>query len=312
MIMIFALVALAPAANAWGCKGHEVVALIAEQHLTPHAKAIALHILAAAPVDPNLTRYCPAAGDPLADASTWADDERRVRPETAPWHFIDIPRGALKTDFAKYCPPANGCVISALSDQLRILRDSSATTEARAEALRFVIHFAGDIHQPLHASTNNDLGGNCVPVTFFGQAPEESPPGSGSFHPNLHSIWDVDIIEHFSAGESSLGLANALNRKFAARIRAWQQQPAVFSAWAWESHELAEKIAYGELPRRIPIPEPRALNSCSDLSASEREQLSQLDEKLADSYENAAAPVVQEQLAKAGARLAALLNSVWL
>jgi len=311
LLIILSPCAAAPSAHAWGCKGHQAIALIAESHLTPHAREAALSILAAAPIDPNLPRYCGPNNDPFADASTWADDVRKLRPDTAPWHFIDIPRGARKSDIAKYCPSPQGCVTSALADEMRVLRDPHASPQASADALRFLIHFVGDIHQPLHASTNNDLGGNCVPVTFFGRAPVESTPGSGAFNPNLHSIWDVDIIEHFSPGESSQDFANQITRGFSLWMPEWEAQTANFSAWAWESHEMAEQIAYGQLPHRIPIAMPRLLNSCSDLTDSERARLLQLNENVADDYESVAAPIAEQQIAKAGARLAALLNSLW-
>jgi S1/P1 Nuclease len=304
--LCIAVLWLAPSADAWGCKGHEVIALVAEQHLNPHAKAITFGILGDWPANGNLPRYCRATGDPLADASTWADDERQVRPETAAWHYIDLPRGASESDLARYCPAPEGCILSALTEQLRILRDRSAGPAARADALRFLIHFVGDIHQPLHAITNNDLGGNCVPVTFFGQRPEESPARRGSFHPNLHSIWDTDILERMSPGQSPSDVAKDLETKFRSGISRWQAQPPSFAAWAWESHELAERVAYGQLPHPIPIEAPRRVTTCAEVAG----RMLRLDENLADPYQNAAAPVVDEQLAKAGARLAALLNSL--
>jgi S1/P1 Nuclease len=307
------LLAISPSAHAWGCKGHQVIALIAESRMTPHAREAALRILNATPVDPNLPRYCDASGlDRFADGSTWADDIRKVRPETGPWHFIDIPRGAPKSDLAKYCPLQTGCVTAALVDQLRTLRGSSATPRARADALRFIIHFVGDVHQPLHATTNNDLGGNCVLVTFFGKAPQESAPGSGSFHPNLHSIWDTNIVERLSPDKSPSDLAKDLEKKFRSRIPAWQSQPADFAAWAWESHELAEKVAYGGLPHPLPIETPRPMTACpDDKDPAAYAKMLQIDENLSAPYQDAAAPVVEEQLAKAGARLADLLNSLW-
>jgi S1/P1 Nuclease len=80
---------------AWGCTGHQIVALIAEHHLNPHARAMVMQILAASPISPDLRRYCGDSGlGAFVDASTWADDERGVRRDTADWHFIDIPRGA--------------------------------------------------------------------------------------------------------------------------------------------------------------------------------------------------------------------------
>ncbi len=115
-------------------------------------------ILAAGPISPDLRRFCGDSGlDAFADSSTWADDERTIRPETAGWHFIDIPRGAAKGDIAQYCPSATGCVTNAIVEQLAVLRSPAASAQVRADALRYVIHFIGDLHQPLHATTNNDL-----------------------------------------------------------------------------------------------------------------------------------------------------------
>src|ERR1700746_4063160 len=84
----------APAALAWGCKGHQTVAYLAEKHLTPEAKEMFQSLLTENPIDPQLKRYCGnALTDVFADAATWADDERTKAPKTAPWHFIDIPLG---------------------------------------------------------------------------------------------------------------------------------------------------------------------------------------------------------------------------
>jgi hypothetical protein len=305
LLVAAAILITVPTAWGWGCKGHQVVASIAENHLTPRTRAMVSDILAADPISPTLSRYCKQTGlDAFADSSTWADDEREVRPDTAPWHFIDIPRSARESDVAKYCPPATGCVTSVLAAQLRVLRDPKASAQARGDALRFVIHFVGDIHQPLHASTNNDLGGNCVPVSFFGRSPAPSRPGSATFDPNLHEVWDVEIIERFSPGESPAQVAKELDQKFRTRESSWQS-PTDFVAWAWESHQLADSTAYGKLPRSIPIETPRPVTSCaaSDNAA--------VDEHLDAAYQSASAPAVQEQLVKAGIRLSALLNSIW-
>jgi hypothetical protein len=299
-----------------------MVASIAEKHLNARAAKMSRQILAASPIDAALARYCKQGGlDAFVDSSTWADDYRSIKPDTGPWHFIDIPRGTPKGDIARYCPPSIGCVISELAAQVRVLRDSKASAEARADALRYVIHFVGDIHQPLHATTNDDMGGNCVPVTFFNRAPMETNVERESYSPNLHAVWDVGIIEHFAPPEDAqaptpeqvadeLAEAEKLDRDFRARFPSWQPGPIDFAVWAWESHELADKVAYGKLPRAIPIESPRPVASCADDDHISTRML-KLDERLGDDYERATAPVVQEQLAKAGLRLAALLNSIW-
>lgn len=311
--------ACAPAARAWGCEGHQIIAYIAEAHLTPHARAAALKILKAGPVDPSLRRYCrPRPTDPFADASTWADDFRSRHPETGPWHFIDIPRGARRGSLARYCPPATGCVISALEAQVRILQNRRASATARADALRFVIHLVGDIHQPLHDATNNDLGGNCVPVEFFGQPPSETNLQSETFSPNLHAVWDYGIIDHLAPLALMLpgGLnitapsmrADALDKRYRSQIDVWESQPVNFTAWAWESHALANSVAYGELPHKISAEAPAPVSSCAD-DHHVAERMLAYHEVLGAQYESAAAPVVQMQLAKAGARLAHVLNA---
>lgn len=272
---------------------------------------MAQEILAQGPINLGLSRYCHDPGlDSFADSSTWADDERSIRPDTAAWHFIDIPLTARREDLAQYCSPLTGCLTSALAAELAVLKNPRESVQARADALRFVIHLVGDIHQPLHAVTNNDRGGNCVPVAFFGHMPQETNAKYDDYSPNLHQVWDVNIIDKFSRGASPQSMARELDDKFRAQIPVWQSQRADFSAWAWESHQLAVYVAYGRLPRRIGAEWPRQVASCADDDRVGLRML-QLHEDLGDDYQSAAAPVVEQQLAKAGVRLAALLNSLW-
>jgi hypothetical protein len=311
LLAFVAACGLAPSAWGWGCKGHQVVALIAEAHLTTHARAMATEILDAGPISADLRRYCGQSGlDAFADSSTWADDERTLRPETAGWHFLDIPRGAPKGDIAQYCPPTDGCVTRAIADQLALLRKSDASAQQRADALRFLIHFIGDLHQPLHATTNDDRGGNCVPITFFGNAPVQPNPAIEDYRPNLHGIWDTDLLEHFANGQTAQQIAHELEVKFQKQIPAFESKSADVAAWAWESHQIGEDVTYGDLPVKIVIEAPVPVTACSDDNHISTRMLN-LHEEVDDSYENAAAAVIQEQLVKAGIRLAILLNNLW-
>lgn len=313
--MAFALLVAAsgllatPSARAWGCKGHQVVALIAENYLHPHAREAALRILAASPISPELRRYCGDSGlDPFADSSTWADDQRSVDRGTAGWHFIDIPLGVSRGDISKYCTSA--CVSSAIAAQLAVLRNPNASAQDRADALRYVIHLIGDLHQPLHTTTNNDLGGNCLPVAFAGHDPEETSAESGSYRPNLHAVWDTGLIEQFSAGETPQQLASQLRSKFQAEIPAWESAPIDVEGWVWQSHQISQQITYGRLPVTVPAEEPEEVKSCSsDNHVSDR--LLKLHEQLGSRYDTAADAAIQEQLAKAGVRLAEVLNALW-
>jgi len=304
--------ALAPlgSALAWGCEGHQIVALVAERHLSAHALQVARRVLEQGPIDPNLKRFCkPGALDALADAATWADDYRSVARDTAGWHFLDIPRGATDANLGQYCP-ASGCVTSAITAQLAVLRAPGATPEAQGNALRFVIHFLGDLHQPLHTTTNDDRGGNCVPVQYFGQVPHVRSATTGEYSPNLHAVWDTNIIARMTRGTAVGDVAAALDQQFRSQAPAWQQAGIDLQAWAWESHERAEDIAYGKLIRKVAIEAPRPVADCNGDGGIAARML-RLHEVLGPEYEAAAEPVIREQLAKAGVRLAMVLNDLW-
>lgn len=309
-LFLLTAMGLVPSAWGWGCKGHQVVALIAEKNLSPHARAMVMQILAASSISVDLRRYCSDSGvDPFVDSSTWADDERSVERDTGGWHYIDIPLGISNGDLRKYCP-STGCVTSAIAAQLAMLRKPEASPQEKADALRYVIHFVGDLHQPLHTTTNNDLGGNCVPVEFEGRAPTETNAESGTYRPNLHGVWDTDIIEEFSRGETPQQLADALENKFKAQMTAWRSEPVDIDAWVWQSHRIAQAIVYGDLPTKVPVEPPEEVKSCSADNHVSKRMLS-LHEPLGSSYETTAEAAIQEQLTKAGIRLAELLNSLW-
>jgi hypothetical protein len=301
----------APSAWGWGCQGHQIVAFIAEKHLNSNARAMVLQILAAGPIGPDLRRYCGDSGlDAFVDSSTWADDERAVRPDTAGWHFLDIPRGQPAGDIAPYCPAPASCITGAIDDQLAVLRNTGAGVQARADALRYIIHFFGDLHQPLHATTNDDRGGNCVPVTFFGLAPQETNVVNESYAPNLHGIWDTNIIEHFANGRTPEQVAEALDVQFSAQLSAWESEPTNVVAWAWQSHQLAEEAVYGALPSKIAVEKPVTVHTCADDAHISTRMLS-LHEELGANYQTVSERIVQQQLTKAGIRLAAALNALW-
>ena len=294
-----------PAAQAWGCKGHQTVALLAEKHLTPAAKQMFVALLQNNPIDPKLKRFCGGeAADDFADAATWADDVRTLRPETAPWHFLDIPRGAPHGPLAPFCGAA-GCVAQAIEQQLAILKDKTAASAQRAEALRFLIHFVGDLHQPLHTTTNGDRGGNCVPVKYFHRTPHLH---GTSYEPNLHHLWDTEILERNAAGADPAEIADSLEAGFASEFPGWQQAGIHLEDWAWEGHEHAEETVYGALAKKIAVEPNVAVNTCSDNNNIGARMLHK-HIAAGQTYQDEAASVVEERLAQAGIRLAMILNA---
>jgi hypothetical protein len=300
---ILAMFAAAPAAQAWGCKGHQTVALIAEKYLTPEAKQMVMTLLSSNPIDAQLKRYCGSAvSDPMADSSTWADD---VRPErkNGPWHYIDIPRGAPHGPLKPYCGN-EGCVTEAIMEQAAILKDKNAAGAKRAEAVRYVIHFVGDLHQPLHATTNADEGGNCVPVTYFRTRAEEQGHG---FSPNLHSLWDTAIPERDMEASDPAGYAARLEESFGSEIGGWQSAGIHVDDWAWESHDIAETAVFEALTPKVGIEPKVPVHSCTD-DNNIGERMLQLHIAVGEAYQEQAAPVVEKRLAQAGVRLALVLN----
>jgi len=296
--------AFAPRAEAWGCRGHETVATLAEKHLTPQAKEALLALLTANPIDPQLKRYCGQRGlDPFVDASTWADDERGRDSVTAPWHFIDIPLGVTQGPAQRFCG-ASGCVTQAIADQLAILKDKNAPSAKRSAALRFIIHFVGDLHQPLHGSTNSDRGGNCVPVKYFTRNPHAR---NNSYIPNLHHVWDTEIPESQMQGADPAEFADTLDAAFEGSFTAWQQGGMQLDAWAWESHDHAVETAYGAFGKVIAVEPEVPVNTCADDNNIGQRMLHK-HLVIGVIYRDQAASVVEERLAQAGIRLAMILN----
>jgi hypothetical protein len=300
---------LSSSAFGWGCEGHQMIALIARAHLTPATSAAVDDLLTASPIDPALRRFCQdRPNDSMADAASWADDTKSAE-KTSVWHYVDIPRSVkTRTSVAPWCPPIGpsvdggnrpGCITDAIEYELGILRDRSRPAVERATALRYVIHFVGDIHQPLHDVDNNDQGGNCTSIQFFS---EDRPA-------NLHAIWDYKLIQRELETKklTQSAYADLLNHRFAAKYAVVSAAPPNDpETWAWATHALAESTTYGNLHPAIPFetPDPKAV--CS----AERDKVQALHITVGDEYLNQARPVMEEQLATAGFRLALLLNDV--
>ncbi|PWK85746.1 S1/P1 nuclease [Fulvimonas soli] len=172
---VLAGLALAPAAQAWGPLGHSIVAELAQRHLSPAAEAEVERLLA----PEHTTR--------LADVASWPDQIQDDPALAALWkqtralHYIDFVHGDCD-----YVPPrdckGDKCVVAGIEHYVRILADRGQPDAARREALKFVVHFVGDVHQPLHAGSRDDKGGNTYQVQF---------QGKGS---NLHRVWDSGLL----------------------------------------------------------------------------------------------------------------------
>ncbi|HTA47217.1 MAG TPA: S1/P1 nuclease [Bryobacteraceae bacterium] len=311
--LLIALTLSASSAWGWGCDGHQIIALIARAHLTPAASAAVDRLLRENPVDPSLNRFCKDhPNDLMADAATWADDERTVARTTEDWHYIDIPlavpTGSVpESDAMKWCPKppggSPGCVVAAIDYERLIVIDRARSAADRTAALRYLIHFIGDIAQPLHDVENRDHGGNCTSMTFFSSGKPQ----------NLHSIWDSQLIvrdlEMTNANDAQY--ARKLDESFGERWPQWGESGSAPRAWAWEGHKLAGEVAYGSLKPQIPVESATAEPTDQDACNAERDKVAALHILIDDAYAAQAMPVIREQLAKAGYRLAGLLNQTF-
>ncbi|MES1257751.1 MAG: S1/P1 nuclease [Acidobacteriota bacterium] len=298
----------------WGCEGHQMIGLIARAHLTPRVSAAVDRLLNENPLDPAQKRYCQdRPADPMADGAAWADDTKSVD-KTFTWHFVDIPLAVHQSDVrnsdvSRWCeaigPSLNGkdrpgCITTAIDYEWEILRDKERTGPERAKALRYVIHFLGDLSQPLHDSDNHDQGGNCTRLGFFGQEKLE----------NLHAIWDEKIIGRDMGirRTTQSEYAAGLDREFAKHWREWGKAKTDVKAWAWEGHDIAARVTYGKLKPRLPEADP-ALGQADRAACNAGRTLVQaMHISVGEEYFDETLPVIRQQLAKAGYRLAGLLN----
>lgn len=169
-----------PPAFAWGPLGHRVVARLAESQLTPQARAEVQRLLAL------------RGAHHLSDIAVWADELRDTDPglfqRTRRMHFVNFHSRDCNFDPPRDC--RNGeCAVAAIEKYSAILANRTKPPAERAEALAFVVHFVGDIHQPLHADFRDDAGGNDFQVRWHGRGT------------NLHKIWDSAMLDdaHLSA-----------------------------------------------------------------------------------------------------------------
>lgn len=279
-------------AAAWGDEGHEIVAVIAYGYLTPLARQHAKALLAVDKKD-TLT-----ASD-FVSRATWADkyrDSDRYSTKvhynaTHNWHFVDTEMddgnmGAACNNHPSLPPgapastgPANDCVVDKIEQFRTELGDPLTAQAEKLLALKFLMHFVGDVHQPLHAADHHDRGGNTVPVLF---AKRTKPD-------NLHAHWDTELVHRL--GKDPKTVAMDLRKKISqAQAAAWSKGgPA---EWAKESFGFARDVSYNFTDESI----------VDDHGTS----VPRLDAV----YDARALPVVRAQLSKAGVRLAAILNEV--
>lgn len=265
-----------PFASAWGTLGHESIAWIAQSFVSSATKAAVQ-----ATLDSTQANY-------MANVSTWADSYRYTSAGawSAPLHYIDAtdnPPTSCSVDYDRDCGPA-GCSVSAIVNYTSILLDGQSSASIRFDAMRFIIHFVGDLHQPLHDEAL-DVGGNGINVTWDGEAT------------NLHHLWDTEIVEKLADGKDAQEFASNLTASIQAgdydwNVDSWLRGTSLNGtlstamSWASEANEFV----------------------CSDVLTGGLDAVE--DGDLSGSYYEAHYEVARLQIARAGYRLGALLNLI--
>jgi len=270
-----ALLGLSTPASAWWDYGHETVARIAMEEVSPATRAEVRRLLRQGALLETPT--CPVAT--IGQASVWADCIRRGDrfSYTAPWHYQNV-NVCRPFDMESACANGN-CVSAQIERNLRLLKDRTLPRRERLQALLFLIHFVGDLHQPLHAGDRGDLGGNRFRAYY------------SRVRSNLHAIWDGLLAERSisTPPADARGLLGALGIE----ERRSMAQGSV-EDWARESWEVSRRFAYGGV-----LTDP-----CADVPAE--------PPVITQAQIRGLIPVVRTQVTRGGLRLARLLDEAFL
>ena len=221
-------------------------------------------------------------GSDLGDIANYIDLNRatlsQLIPNSDKWHYDNQPVCQTLT-FEQYCPNGD-CASARVPVLIKVLGDFTNPPEVRALAARFLVHIVGDIHQPLHAADDSDAGANFKNVLL---------PGATNAR-RLHAVWDTDLVRLALRGSSEREFAQQLLSRYRkTEMRDWQKTD--IRDWMNESYELSKSVTYAKLPSFV----------C-------REPWTATPVELPQAYVNAAVEVIPLQLAKAGARVAQVLN----
>ncbi len=194
----------------WSKTGHRVIGDIAQEHLTGKSKRAVSKLL---------------NGASLASVSNFADEIKADSTfrKFSPWHFVNFPADKKYTDVE---PSPYGDLIIAIEECTRIIKDRNTEDSEKAFYLKMLVHFIGDLHQPMHVGRLEDKGGNDIQLQWFNRGT------------NLHKVWDDNMIDDY--GMSYTELSESLPKWSKAQIKAVEQ--GNIYDWVEESQDIANKI----------------------------------------------------------------------
>jgi hypothetical protein len=262
-----------------------VVARLAALHLSDAARSRVAYLL-------KCDSDVKSVANAMAEVSTWPDTIRKQEPQTGPWHYIDIALTDPRSAIGERCPNGDCVTVKIVELRDKLKNQEPDPHWGALEQLKFLIHFVGDLHQPLHCADDADKGGNCI--------------STESFHSkNLHSLWDFGLVEAIDGNERHFTdqLERAYEAQSQSKKRSWKN--GTVEDWTWQAHLLAIEKIYSAL--HIPVEPPQIVEQCENAPAEIRNFIVNPGAH----YLEAVAPVIRTQLTRAGIRLARLLDEIW-
>lgn len=216
----------------WGRTGHRATGEVAQEYLSPKAKKKIRELL---------------NGQSLAFVSTYADDIKSDPDyrKYGPWHYVNLEAG--ETEYSREKANPAGDLLQGIKKSVEVLKDNNASKEEKAFYLKMLVHFMGDLHQPLHAGRGEDKGGNDIQVRWF---------GDGS---NLHRVWDSEMINDFQMSYTELAQsADQLSKKKMKKLAEgslldWMYESKELSKKVYDSVEIGEKLGYEYMYEWFPV-----------------------------------------------------------
>ena len=297
-------IAMPREADAWGAEGNRIIALIADRLLQAHDPAVYKKVLAILATDKDNSW----TGTDLAGEANWPNALIEKSPEgraaTAQWHYVKL--DATSPDVAKACfgqpnlsavtsaihGPQQDCLIDKINEFARELYEPGTSAGERLMALRFLLNFTGDLHQPLAAIEHHDQSGNCVAVL---------PPGAKA-PIRLSAYWNEVLVTE-AEGRNPITAADQIVAGLTpADISKWSG--GMLEDWARESYDVAKTVTYGYPEEGVIAKHTPASRRGAETDSCGSVPVYRIDA----AYRERAVAAVRRQLAKGGVRLAFLLR----
>ena len=226
-------------ASAWGQKGHDVVAYIAEKHLSKRTLKRVTEVL---------------DGNSLVYVANWMDNASHTDEYayTKTWHYVNVDPD--EGSYNNSTKASSGDVVTAINDIVDRIKSGTLTAEQERAELMMLVHLVGDMHCPMHAGMKSDRGGNGTKVKYFGK------------QRNLHSVWDSEIVESahrwsYSEWQQQVDRASRKEQKAVAQGHPndWIEETVLLARDIYATSSTGENLSYDYVAHYAPVVEQQLL-----------------------------------------------------